>query len=142
MHSSTWRAPDGSRWWIGRRWRSTVLRTAEGALDAGEALIGADHARPAQGFVLDAGADDIEAVEPGLLGSADGLRAKVKPYSPTVMSNSLASLSAVLDTADGARDPVGAPGRRCGDLVGQLGDAPPGGLQQILALAAGPLLGQ
>jgi hypothetical protein len=29
---------------MGRSYRSTVFETAEGALDAGEALIGADHA--------------------------------------------------------------------------------------------------
>src|SRR5436189_2371590 len=54
------------------------LETAEGALDAGEALIGADHALGRQGFVLDAGADDIKAVEPGLLGDAEGTAGKGK----------------------------------------------------------------
>jgi len=68
------------------------LEAAKGTLDPGEALVGADHVVGRQGFVFDAGADDIKTVEPGFLGDAGWVAAKEKPSSPTVMSNSLASL--------------------------------------------------
>src|SRR6516165_926203 len=46
------------------------LEAAKGALDPGEALVGADHVVGRQGFVFDAGTDDIKAVEPGFVGDA------------------------------------------------------------------------
>src|SRR6267154_2694566 len=116
------------------------LETAEGALDAGETFIGADHALGRQGFVLDAGADDIKAVEPGLCGDADGTAGKGEAVFTDSDVEQLGEFVAVFDAADRARDPVGALGAgAAGDLVGQLGQCRLGGLQQILALA-GPLL--
>src|SRR5204863_197388 len=82
------------------------LETAEGALDAGEALIGADHALGRQGFVLDAGADDIKAVEPGLLGDAEGTAGKGKAVFTDSDVEQLGEFVAVFGAADGARDPV------------------------------------
>ena len=50
-------------WWMGRTLRSTDLRQPEGALDAGEALVGADGVVGVEAFGLDVGADDVDAVE-------------------------------------------------------------------------------
>ena len=76
------------------------LETAEGALDAGEALIGADHALGCQGFVVDAGADDIKAVEPGLGGDAVGIAHEGEAVSGNRDVEQLGELIAVLDAAE------------------------------------------
>src|ERR1700730_1868259 len=52
------------------------LQAAKGALDAGEALIRANHVIGGQDVILDAGADDIKAVEPSLVGDAGRVAAK------------------------------------------------------------------
>ena len=49
-------------WWMGRTLRSTDLRQRK-ALDAGEALVGADGVVGVEAFGLDVGADDVDAVE-------------------------------------------------------------------------------
>src|SRR5271169_4482386 len=82
------------------------LQAAKGALDAGEALIGADHALGRQGFVFDAGADDIKAVEPGLVGDAVGIAGKGEAVVTDSDVEQLGELVAVFDAANGARDPV------------------------------------
>jgi hypothetical protein len=46
---------------------------AEGALDAGETLIGADHVIGGQSAGLDTGTDDIKTVEPSFVGDAGGV---------------------------------------------------------------------
>ena len=51
---------------------------AEGALDAGEALIGADHALAGQSAGFDTGADHIKPVEPGFGGDAVGIAGKAE----------------------------------------------------------------
>src|SRR6266446_3123523 len=118
------------------------LEAAESALDPGEALIGADHVFRRQGFVLDAGADDIKAVEPGLVGDAGVVAAKGEAVFADGDVEQLGELVAVFDATDGAPDLVLAGGAgAAGDLVGQLGQRRLGGAQQILALA-GPFLGQ
>ena len=118
------------------------LEAAESALDPGEALIGADHVFGRQGFVLDAGADDIKAVEPGLVGDAGVVAGKGEAVFGDGDVEQLGELVAVFDAADGARDLVLARGAgAAGDLIGQLGQRRLGGVQQILALA-GAFLGQ
>jgi hypothetical protein len=59
-----------------------------------------------QGFVLDAGADDVKAVEPGLLGDAEGTAGKGKAVFTDSNVEQLGEFVAVFDAADGARDPV------------------------------------
>src|SRR5204863_9974071 len=131
MHRKTWaRTRDASQWWIGRRCRSTVLRLRKARSTLGEALIGADHALGRQGFVLDAGADDIKAVEPGLLGDAEGTAGKGKAVFTDSDVEQLGEFVAVFGAADRARDPVGASGAgAAGDLVGRLGQRRLGGSQ-------------
>ena len=75
MGAHPWGEP---KWWIGRRCRSTVFVAAEGALDPGETLIGADDAFGGQGVVCEAGADDIKPVEPGLGGDASVVAGKAE----------------------------------------------------------------
>jgi hypothetical protein len=55
------------------------LQAAKGALDAGEALIGADHTVGRQGARLEAGADAIETVETGFVGDAGVAAVKGTP---------------------------------------------------------------
>ena len=52
------------------------LQAAKGALDAGEVLVGGNDSIARQGFVLDAGADDVKTVEPGFGGDASGVAGK------------------------------------------------------------------
>ncbi len=78
--------------------------SAEGALDAGEALIGADHVIGGQGFVLDIGADDVEAVEPRLGGDPLGIAGEGEAVFANGDVEQLGELVAVLDAADGAGD--------------------------------------
>src|SRR5215472_2835955 len=52
------------------------LEAAKGALDPSQPLVGADHVICRQGLILKAGADDIKAVEPCLLGDAGLVAAK------------------------------------------------------------------
>src|ERR1700730_1981943 len=85
------------------------LQAAEGALDAGEALIGADHVVGSQGVAVDAGADDVEAVEPRLGGDPVGIGGKGEAVFANGDVEQLGELVAVLDAADGARDLVLAP---------------------------------
>src|SRR5437763_15917661 len=82
------------------------LETAEGALDAGEALIGADHALGRQGFVLDAGADDVKAVESRFLRDVGLVAAKGEAVFGDGDVEQLSELVAVFDAADGAPDLV------------------------------------
>ena len=89
------------------------LQAAEGALDAGEALVGADHAVGGQDFVLDIGADDIEAVEPRLGGDPVGVAGEGEAVFANGDVEQLGELVAVLDAADGAGDLVLAPCGRC-----------------------------
>ena len=46
------------------------LQAAEGALDVGKVLVGADDAIGRQGFVFNARTDDVKTIEPGLDGGA------------------------------------------------------------------------
>jgi hypothetical protein len=78
------------------------LQAAEGALDAGEALIGADDIVGGQGFVLDIGADDVEAVEPRLGGDPVGIAGEGEAVFANGDVEQLGELVAVLDAADGA----------------------------------------
>src|ERR1700736_3400806 len=118
------------------------LQAAKGALDAGEALIRANHVIGGQDVILDAGADDIKAVEPSLVGDAGRVAAKGETVFGNGDVEQLGELVAVFDTTNGTRDLVLTGGAAAaGDLVGQLAQRRLGGLQQILALA-GPFLGQ
>ena len=49
------------------------LQAAEGALDMGKVLVGTDNALGRQRFALDAGADDVKTIEPGLSSDARGV---------------------------------------------------------------------
>src|SRR5215471_5765631 len=118
------------------------LQAAKGALDAGEVLVGADDTIGRQGIVLDAGADDVKTIEPGLGGDAGRIAGKAEAVFGDSDVEQLGELVAVFDAADGARNLVLPSGAgAASDLVGQLGQCRFGGLQQILALAR-PLLGQ
>ena len=75
------------------------LQAAEGALDAGEALVGADHVIGGQSFVLDTGADDIKAVEPRLGGDAVGIAGEGEAVCGDGDVEQLGELVAVLDAA-------------------------------------------
>src|SRR5271167_4614660 len=69
------------------------------------------------------GADDIKAVEPGLVGDAGGVAGKGEAVLGYGDIEQLGELVAVFDAADGARDLVLALGAgAAGDLVGQLVD--------------------
>src|SRR5947208_7380253 len=131
MHRKTWaRTRAASQWWIGRRCRSTVLRVRKARSTRARLLIGADHVAGRQGVALDAGADDIKPVEPGLIGDARWVAAKAEAVFGDGAVEQLGELVAVLDAGDGARDPVLAFGAgAAGDLVGQLGECRLGGLQ-------------
>src|SRR5436189_3526195 len=95
------------------------LEAAKGALDPGEALVGADHVVGRQGFVFDAGADDIKAVEPGFAGDAGWVAAKGEAVFAEGDVEQLGQLVAVFDATDGAPDLVLAGGTgAAGDLVG------------------------
>jgi hypothetical protein len=112
------------------------LQAAEGALDMGKVLIGTDNALGRQGFVLNAGADDVKTIESGLGGDARGVAGEAKAVFGDADVEQLGELVAIFDATDGARDlvlPFGA--GAAGDLVGQLRQCRFGGLQQILALA-------
>ena len=54
------------------------LQAAKGALDMGEVLVGADDTIGRQGFVLNAGADDVKTIESGLGGDARGVAGEAK----------------------------------------------------------------
>ena len=86
------------------------LQAAEGALDAGEALVGADHVIGGQSFVLDTGADDMKAVEPRLGGDAVGIAGEGEAVCGDGDVEQLGELVAVLDAANGAGDLVLAAG--------------------------------
>src|SRR5215472_18783065 len=128
MHRKTWAHTRGaSQWWIGRRCRSTVFRLRK----AREVLVGADDTIGRQGMVLDAGADDVKTIEPGLGGDAGGIAGKAEAVFGDSDVEQLGELVAVFDAADGARNivlPFGA--GAASDLVGQLGQCRFGGLQQ------------
>ena len=96
----------------------------------GETFIGTDHALGRQGFVLDAGADDIKAVEPGFVGDAGWVAAKGESVFSDGDVEQLGEFVAVFDATDGAPDVVLAGGTgAAGDLVGQLGQRRLGGSQ-------------
>ena len=106
------------------------LQATKGALDAGEVLVGADDTVGRQGFVLDAGTDDVKAVKPGFGGNAGGVAGKAEAVFGDGEVEQLGELVAVFDAADGARDLVRPSGAgAAGDLGGQLGQCHFGGLQ-------------
>ena len=54
------------------------LQAAEGALEVGKVLVGADDAIGRQGFVFNARTDDVKTIEPGLGGDAGGVAGKTE----------------------------------------------------------------
>jgi hypothetical protein len=79
---------------------------AEGALGAGQVLVGSADALGRQGFVLDAGADDAKPIEAGVSGDAGGVAGEAEADFGGVNVGQLGGLIAVLRAADGARDLV------------------------------------
>src|SRR5262249_12745335 len=106
------------------------LQAAKGALDAGEVLVGGNDTIGRQGFVLDAGADNVKTVEPGFGGDASGVAGKGETVFGDGDIEQLGELVAVFDAADRAGGLILSFGTGAtGDLVGQLGQGGFGGLQ-------------
>src|SRR6516165_1947233 len=95
------------------------LQAAEGALDMGKVLVGPDNALGRQRFALDAGADDVKTIEPGLSSDARGVAGEAEAVFGDADVKQLGELIAVFDAADGTRDLVSSFGASAaGDLVG------------------------